>query len=246
MPSTAGSRPHGYAPAVTPETLDHVALWVADRDPIADFVTSRLGHARHRPDRRFTLVGSDARRGKLTLFEAEGPREPGALKHVALRVSSLESALGSLDGTQVDAAARGRGVLRRLGGPAARARRGADRRRVRPRPRRALVAVARGDGRGVPRAGLRFGRAGAVGRAAGRGRRGVRRVPPGRAGRSGAAAAEPSRGAGRVGRGAHRGGPRARDRDRQRRRRGEHVRGLRLGPGAGQDRVRRAQADLLA
>ena len=55
----------------------------------------------------FTLVGSDARRGKLTLFEAEGPREQGALKHVALRVSSLDSALGSLDGTQVDAAARG-------------------------------------------------------------------------------------------------------------------------------------------
>ena len=38
----------------------------------------------------FTLVGSDARRGKLTLFAAEGPREQGALKHVALRVSSLD------------------------------------------------------------------------------------------------------------------------------------------------------------
>jgi catechol 2,3-dioxygenase-like lactoylglutathione lyase family enzyme len=87
---------------VTPETLDHVALWVADRDPIADFVTSRVGmHVVDRTD-AFTLVGSDARRGKLTLFEAEGPREQGALKHVALRVSSLDSALGSLDGTQVE------------------------------------------------------------------------------------------------------------------------------------------------
>src|SRR5205085_6766290 len=37
----------------------------------------------------FTLIGSNARRGKLTLFDAEGPRERGALKHVALRVSSL-------------------------------------------------------------------------------------------------------------------------------------------------------------
>ena len=27
----------------------------------------------------FTLVGADARRGKLTLFDAEGPRDPGAL-----------------------------------------------------------------------------------------------------------------------------------------------------------------------
>jgi catechol 2,3-dioxygenase-like lactoylglutathione lyase family enzyme len=86
---------------VTPETLDHVALWVADRDRIADFVTARVGmHVVDRTD-AFTLVGSDARRGKLTLFAAEGPREQGALKHVALRVSSLDSALGSLDGTQV-------------------------------------------------------------------------------------------------------------------------------------------------
>ena len=86
---------------MTPETLDHVALWVADRDRIADFVTSRVGmHVVDRTD-AFTLVGSDARRGKLTLFAAEGPREQGALKHVALRVSSLDSALGSLDGTQV-------------------------------------------------------------------------------------------------------------------------------------------------
>src|SRR5206468_6761562 len=37
----------------------------------------------------FTLVGADARRGKLTLFSAEGPREQGAFKHVALRVSKL-------------------------------------------------------------------------------------------------------------------------------------------------------------
>jgi len=77
---------------VRPETLDHVALWVADRDAIADFATERVGmHVVDRTD-AFTLVGSDARRGKLTLFAAEGPREQGALKHVALRVSSLERA----------------------------------------------------------------------------------------------------------------------------------------------------------
>ena len=81
-----------------PQTFDHVALWVADRDPIADFVTAHLGmHVIDRND-KFTLVGSDARRGKLTLFEAEGPRERGALEHVALRVSSLEHALEQLPG----------------------------------------------------------------------------------------------------------------------------------------------------
>ena len=92
---------------MTPETLDHVALWVAERDSIADFVTQRVGmHVVDRTD-AFTLVGSDARRGKLTLFAAEGPREPGALKHVALRVASLERAtqeLGAVDLERIDGA----------------------------------------------------------------------------------------------------------------------------------------------
>ena len=88
-----------------PKTLDHVAFWVADRDRIAQRCISRLGmHVIDRTD-RFTLVGADARRGKLTLFDAEGPREPGALKHVALRVSSLP------DEPEVDL---GEGILVRL------------------------------------------------------------------------------------------------------------------------------------
>jgi len=93
----------GYSGAVRPETLDHVALWVADRDRIADFLTDRVGmHVVDRTD-AFTLVGSDARRGKLTLFAAEGPREQGALKHVALRVSNLEGAQQELrDGLEVE------------------------------------------------------------------------------------------------------------------------------------------------
>jgi catechol 2,3-dioxygenase-like lactoylglutathione lyase family enzyme len=93
---------------VTPETLDHVALWVAERDAIADFVTERVGmHIVDRTD-AFTLVGSNARRGKLTLFAADGPREPGALKHVALRVSSLDEASQNLgDGLTVDRSREG-------------------------------------------------------------------------------------------------------------------------------------------
>jgi catechol 2,3-dioxygenase-like lactoylglutathione lyase family enzyme len=84
---------------VRPKTLDHVAFWLADRDRIADFVTSHLGmHVIERTD-RFTLVGADALRGKLTLFEAEGPREQGALKHVALGVNDLEAALSRLPET---------------------------------------------------------------------------------------------------------------------------------------------------
>jgi catechol 2,3-dioxygenase-like lactoylglutathione lyase family enzyme len=81
---------------VRPKTLDHVAYWLPDRDRIADFGTSHLGmHVIERTD-RFTLVGSDALRGKLTLFEAEGPREQGALNHTALRVNDLDAALARL------------------------------------------------------------------------------------------------------------------------------------------------------
>ncbi len=79
-----------------PKTLDHVALWVAERDRIADFVTQHLGmHVIERTD-TFTLVGADARRSKLTLFDAEGPRERGALRHVAFRVNDLAAAVGEL------------------------------------------------------------------------------------------------------------------------------------------------------
>ena len=80
------------------ETLDHVALWVADRDALADFLTSHAGmHVIDRTD-KFTLVGSDARRGKLTLFAAEGDgeRDPGVLARVGLRVFDLEEALAAL------------------------------------------------------------------------------------------------------------------------------------------------------
>lgn len=81
-----------------PKTLDHIAYWLADRDTVADFATSHLGmHVIDRTD-KFTLVGADARRGKLTLFDAEGPRERGPLKHVALRVSDLDQALEQVPG----------------------------------------------------------------------------------------------------------------------------------------------------
>jgi catechol 2,3-dioxygenase-like lactoylglutathione lyase family enzyme len=82
---------------VRPKTLDHVAFWLEDRDRVAEFLTTRLGmHVIERTE-RFTLVGADARRGKLTLFEAEGVRERGAFKHVALRVNDLDDAVGSVD-----------------------------------------------------------------------------------------------------------------------------------------------------
>jgi catechol 2,3-dioxygenase-like lactoylglutathione lyase family enzyme len=87
--------------------LDHVALWTDERDALAEFLCERAGmHVIDRTD-AFTLVGHDARKGKLTLFEAEGPRERGALGHVGLRVHGEDlagdvSAPGGLDLQFVD------------------------------------------------------------------------------------------------------------------------------------------------
>jgi catechol 2,3-dioxygenase-like lactoylglutathione lyase family enzyme len=75
---------------VKPLTLDHVALWVAGRDRMAETAVARLGLRVIERTDKFTLLGADARRGKLTLFDAEGPRERGALRRIGLRVSSLD------------------------------------------------------------------------------------------------------------------------------------------------------------
>jgi catechol 2,3-dioxygenase-like lactoylglutathione lyase family enzyme len=74
---------------VKPRTLDHVALWVADRERMAE-AAGRIGLRVIEQTERFTLLGADARRGKLTLFDGEGPRERGALQRIGLRVSALD------------------------------------------------------------------------------------------------------------------------------------------------------------
>jgi hypothetical protein len=79
---------------VKPRTLDHVALWVADRGRMAE-AAGRIGLRVIEQTDRFTLLGVDARRGKLTLFDAPGsdgaaPRERGALERIGLRVSALD------------------------------------------------------------------------------------------------------------------------------------------------------------
>jgi catechol 2,3-dioxygenase-like lactoylglutathione lyase family enzyme len=78
------------------ETLDHVALWISDRDQLAEFLTAHVGmHVIERTD-KFTIVGAEARRGKLTLFAVPDSRDPEPLGRVFLRVSDLEGALAQL------------------------------------------------------------------------------------------------------------------------------------------------------
>ena len=84
---------------IRPTSLDHVALWVDQREPMASFCCEHLGmHVIEQTD-TFTLIGVDAKLGKLTLFDAEGPRERGALEHVALRVGDVNSAVAGLPQT---------------------------------------------------------------------------------------------------------------------------------------------------
>jgi catechol 2,3-dioxygenase-like lactoylglutathione lyase family enzyme len=81
---------------IRPSSLDHVALWVDERAPMARFLCDHLGmHVIEETD-TFTLVGVDAKLGKLTLFDAEGPRERGALERIALRVSDVERVAAGL------------------------------------------------------------------------------------------------------------------------------------------------------
>ena len=82
--------------AIAPRSLDHVALWIEDRDPLASFLCDHLGMHVIEGSDDFTLLGADARKGKLTLFDAEGPRDPGVLERVVLRVGDLDAALDAL------------------------------------------------------------------------------------------------------------------------------------------------------
>jgi catechol 2,3-dioxygenase-like lactoylglutathione lyase family enzyme len=82
---------------VSPRTLDHVALWVADRRSIVEAATRALGMHVIDENERFTLIGADARRGKLTLFQADGDRESAPLKHIALRVNAMPDGAAELD-----------------------------------------------------------------------------------------------------------------------------------------------------
>ena len=82
--------------APQPKSFDHVALWVTERDALADLLCGPLGlHVIERTD-DFTLVGADAREGKITLFDAEGPRDRGSLVRIVFRVHDLDAANAQL------------------------------------------------------------------------------------------------------------------------------------------------------
>ena len=80
------------------QKLDHIALYMGDRDAAAEFLTSHLDfHVVDRTD-RYTLVGAGGRLGKLTLFDAPEDLEvsPGPVERINIRVADPESAVARL------------------------------------------------------------------------------------------------------------------------------------------------------
>lgn len=101
----------GYCDSVHVLAFDHVALWTDERPALAEFLCNVCGmHEIERTD-TFTLVGGDAREGKLTLFEAEGPRERGVLERIVLRMPDLDTCIARAGATAVSEAADGTMVL---------------------------------------------------------------------------------------------------------------------------------------
>jgi hypothetical protein len=86
--------------AIQPTSLDHVAFWVDQREPLARFLCDHLGmHVIEQTD-TFTLVGVDAKLGKLTLFDADlGPE--------GSRLSALPSTAPASDRAPLLALGRG-------------------------------------------------------------------------------------------------------------------------------------------
>ncbi len=103
--------PKGYALGVEVTSFDHVALWTSDRDAVARVLIDGCGmHEIERTD-AFTLVGGDARRGKVTLFVAEGARQPGVLERIVLRVPSLGDVRARLEVANIPATNGEEGAL---------------------------------------------------------------------------------------------------------------------------------------
>jgi catechol 2,3-dioxygenase-like lactoylglutathione lyase family enzyme len=78
--------------------LDHIALYMNDRDEAARFLTTHLGFHVVDHTERYTLVGAGGRLGKLTLFDApQGTTPtPGDIGRITIRVADPEAAAADL------------------------------------------------------------------------------------------------------------------------------------------------------
>jgi catechol 2,3-dioxygenase-like lactoylglutathione lyase family enzyme len=80
------------------QKLDHIALYMRDRDAAADFLTSYLDfHVVDRTD-RYTLVGAGGRISKLTLFDAPEDIDvsQGPIERINIRVTDPQTTVARL------------------------------------------------------------------------------------------------------------------------------------------------------
>src|SRR5215210_1475590 len=80
--------------------LDHIALYMNDRDAAAEFLTTHLGFHVVNHTERYTLVGAGGRLGKLTPFDApqRTTPSPGEIARITIRVADPEAAAARLPG----------------------------------------------------------------------------------------------------------------------------------------------------
>ena len=80
------------------QRLDHIALYMGDRDAAAGFLTTHLDFHVVDHTERYTLVGAGGRLGKLTLFDApQGTTpSPGESERITVRVADPEAAAARL------------------------------------------------------------------------------------------------------------------------------------------------------
>ena len=78
--------------------LDHIAIYMNDRDEAADWLTTNLGLHVVDHTERYTLVGAGGRLGKLTLFDAPQGTTPsaGEISRITFRVADTEAAAAEL------------------------------------------------------------------------------------------------------------------------------------------------------
>ncbi|MBA3637288.1 MAG: VOC family protein [Rubrobacteraceae bacterium] len=82
------------------QRLDHIALYMGDRDAAAGFLTTHLGFHVVDHTESYTLVGAGGRLGKLTLFDAPQGTTPsaGEIERITIRVADPEAAAARLPG----------------------------------------------------------------------------------------------------------------------------------------------------
>jgi catechol 2,3-dioxygenase-like lactoylglutathione lyase family enzyme len=76
--------------------LHHVALAVADPAAMAAFLCDHVGMHELVRNGHLLVVGAGTGAAAVSLVAAEGPREPGALERLVLRVADVERALAAL------------------------------------------------------------------------------------------------------------------------------------------------------